>query len=123
MRWFDTPSWKWHDLTRKPFRPIESTLSDDEKEDMSDESKDDGPVPPDYHFPDLDKHIRGCIEEYGAVFPKLNFSSPKVSEDKLLSKAGVKRQIIYIGRVVATPVFCPPQVHIPRRRVYATKML
>jgi len=89
MRRFDTPSWKWHDLTTKPFRPIESTLSDDEKEDMSDKSKDDGPVSPEYHFPDLDKHIRGCIEEYGAVFPKLNFSSPKVSEDNLLSKTDV----------------------------------
>jgi hypothetical protein len=61
-------------LTRKPFRPVESTLSDDERED------DDDPVPPKYLFPDLDKHIRGCIEEYGAVFPKLNFSSPKVSK-------------------------------------------
>jgi len=88
MRWFGTPRRKCHDLTRKSFRPVESTLSDDEREDMSDESKDDGPFSPKYHFPDLDKHIRGCIEEYGAVFPKLNFSSPKVS-DNLLSKASV----------------------------------
>jgi hypothetical protein len=70
-------------LTRNPFRPVESTLSDDEKEDISDESDDDDPLPPKYHFPELDKHIRGCIEQYGAVFPKLNFSSPKVSEGNL----------------------------------------
>jgi hypothetical protein len=64
-------------------RPIESTLSDDE-EWISDESNDDNPVPVQYRFTDLDKHIRGCIEEYGAVFPKLNFSSPKVSESNLV---------------------------------------
>ena len=79
-------------MTRNTFRPIETTLSDDEKDrGLADESKDDDPVPPKYHFPDLDKHIRGCIEEYGAVFPKLNFSSPKVSEDNLSSKGGVKK--------------------------------
>ncbi|KAK0202553.1 D123-domain-containing protein [Desarmillaria ectypa] len=30
-----------------------------------------------YSFPDLDLEIRQCIAKYGAVFPKLNFSSPK----------------------------------------------
>jgi D123 len=30
-----------------------------------------------YTFPQLDARIRGSIDEYGAVFPKLNFSSPK----------------------------------------------
>jgi len=32
-----------------------------------------------YSFPELDAQIRATIHEYdGAVFPKLNFSSPKV---------------------------------------------
>jgi hypothetical protein len=32
-----------------------------------------------YSFPELDAQIRATIDEYGgAVFPKLNFSSPKV---------------------------------------------
>jgi hypothetical protein len=32
-----------------------------------------------YSFPELDAQIRVTIDEYGgAVFPKLNFSSPKV---------------------------------------------
>ena len=31
-----------------------------------------------YAFPDLDLVIRQCVKEYEAVFPKLNFSSPKV---------------------------------------------
>jgi hypothetical protein len=32
-----------------------------------------------YSFPELDAQIRATINEYGgAVFPKLNFSSPKV---------------------------------------------
>ncbi|KAF8650155.1 hypothetical protein AX16_005390 [Volvariella volvacea WC 439] len=53
--------------------PAESTLSDheDEPEDNEDE--------PDrkYSFPELDAQIRACIKEYSAVFPKLNFTSPK----------------------------------------------
>lgn len=44
-------------------------LSDDEGE------GDDGPQ---YSFPDLDRQIRAVVDEYGAVFPKLNFSSPRV---------------------------------------------
>ena len=32
-----------------------------------------------FAFPDLDTQIRQAISEYGAVFPKLNFSSPKAS--------------------------------------------
>lgn len=56
-------------------RPVESTLSDDEGADISDN---DDVVPPIYNFPHVNRHIRECIEEYGAVFPKLNFSSPKV---------------------------------------------
>jgi hypothetical protein len=63
-------------LTKELLRPIESTLSDDER---ADKSSDDGSAAPTYRFPDLDSHIRRCIEDYGAVFPKLNFSSPKVS--------------------------------------------
>jgi hypothetical protein len=31
-----------------------------------------------YAFPELDAQIRAAISEYGAVFPKLNFSSPRV---------------------------------------------
>jgi hypothetical protein len=31
-----------------------------------------------YAFPELDARVRQVIKEYGAVFPKLNFSSPKV---------------------------------------------
>ena len=32
-----------------------------------------------FAFPDLDDKIRQAISEYEAVFPKLNFSSPRVS--------------------------------------------
>lgn len=52
----------------------ESTLSDE------DESKNsDGSEPEDQHFsfPELDAKIRAAINKYQAVFPKLNFSSPK----------------------------------------------
>lgn len=32
-----------------------------------------------FSFPELDNEIRQAVSEYGAVFPKLNFSSPRVS--------------------------------------------
>ncbi|KAK0466977.1 D123-domain-containing protein [Desarmillaria tabescens] len=45
---------------------------------VEDESDDEAGEPEKrYSFPDLDAEIRQCIAEYGAVFPKLNFSSPK----------------------------------------------
>ncbi|KAF8208896.1 cytoplasmic protein [Mycena galopus ATCC 62051] len=60
--------------------PAESTLSDDEgnaedSDDAEDEDED-GPRRR-FAFPELDTQIRECIRTYGAVFPKLNFSSPK----------------------------------------------
>ncbi|KAJ8583375.1 D123-domain-containing protein [Rhizopogon salebrosus TDB-379] len=54
--------------------PVESSLSDDED---GDEDTDDAAVGRSFSFPDLDERIRQIIREYGAVFPKLNFSSPK----------------------------------------------
>ncbi|KAL0960700.1 hypothetical protein HGRIS_005725 [Hohenbuehelia grisea] len=66
--------------------PAESELSDDEEGALPDESDEesgddsDGEAPskpPRYAFPELDAKIRACIKEYGAVFPKLNFSAPK----------------------------------------------
>ncbi|KAF8631805.1 hypothetical protein AX17_005020 [Amanita inopinata Kibby_2008] len=53
--------------------PFESELSDEE-ESHSEGDIDSGPK---FTFPELDEEIRKCIKEYGAVFPKLNFSSPK----------------------------------------------
>ncbi|KAG1749234.1 D123-domain-containing protein [Suillus lakei] len=54
--------------------PAESSLSD--QEDESDDEED-AAVGQSFSFPDLDERIRQTIKEYGAVFPKLNFSSPK----------------------------------------------
>ncbi|KAJ7134571.1 D123-domain-containing protein [Mycena epipterygia] len=56
--------------------PAESTLSDDEEEDEEEDS-DDGEEIRRFAFPEIDVLIRACIQTYGAVFPKLNFSSPK----------------------------------------------
>lgn len=55
-------------------RPAETTLSDDGEDD--EEEAVEGPR---YAFPVLDAQIREVIKDYGAVFPKLNFSSPKVN--------------------------------------------
>ncbi|KAH9889813.1 D123-domain-containing protein [Cubamyces lactineus] len=54
--------------------PAESTLSDDEDAADEDESTDE---PARFAFPELDARIREAIADYGAVFPKLNFSSPR----------------------------------------------
>ncbi|PCH40250.1 D123-domain-containing protein [Wolfiporia cocos MD-104 SS10] len=56
-------------------RPAESTLSDDEgDEEEEDEAEDERQK---FAFPELDAQIRDAVEKYGAVFPKLNFSSPR----------------------------------------------
>ncbi|KAF8225884.1 D123-domain-containing protein [Tricholoma matsutake] len=52
--------------------PTESTLTDDDEDDEDP----DEPINR-FSFPELDTKIRECIKEYGSVFPKLNFSSPK----------------------------------------------
>jgi len=57
--------------------PAESTLSDDENDDGSGDDVDDDSRRKHYAFPDLDFLIRQCVKDYEAVFPKLNFSSPK----------------------------------------------
>jgi len=56
-------------------RPIESTLSDDEDEDEEEEEEERRK----FTFPELDAKIREAVKQHGAVFPKLNFSSPRVS--------------------------------------------
>lgn len=79
--------------------PAESTLSDDEKD--SDDERDEEEPPASeresddndeedenedeedtrwkhYAFPGLDTRIRECISLYDVVFPKLNFTSPRV---------------------------------------------
>ncbi|KAN0087681.1 D123 domain containing protein [Tylopilus felleus] len=52
----------------------ESTLSDKDESESSDRSEPEGQR---FSFPELDAGIRAAIEKYQAVFPKLNFSSPK----------------------------------------------
>ncbi|TCD71477.1 hypothetical protein EIP91_008857 [Steccherinum ochraceum] len=55
--------------------PVESELSDDESEsDGEDEEEEKRKT---FAFPELDEKIRAAVAAYGAVFPKLNFSSPR----------------------------------------------
>lgn len=53
---------------------VESTLSDDNDSGSSNGSE----LDVHFSFPELDTAIRAAIDKYQAVFPKLNFSSPKV---------------------------------------------
>ncbi|KAG6891355.1 hypothetical protein C0992_008470 [Termitomyces sp. T32_za158] len=55
---------------------VESTLSDDDNDDDDDDNENDEERPS-FSFPELDTRIRECIKSYEAVFPKLNFSSPR----------------------------------------------
>ncbi|KAG8975649.1 hypothetical protein FRB90_009474 [Tulasnella sp. 427] len=59
-------------------RAAQSSLSDDESEQGSDHGSDDSEPLVKYSFPDLDSRIRQVMAAYGgAVFPKLNWTSPK----------------------------------------------
>lgn len=58
-----------------------ATLDDNDcvgSDDDSDDDEEEDEETKRYAFPELDARIRSAIAEYGAVFPKLNFSSPKV---------------------------------------------
>ncbi|KAF5315292.1 hypothetical protein D9619_007381 [Psilocybe cf. subviscida] len=70
----------------------ESTLSDDEKDADTNQNENESPSDSEsddedsdeedtrrrhYAFPELDVRIRECIKAYDAVFPKLNFTSPR----------------------------------------------
>ncbi|KAI5991804.1 D123-domain-containing protein [Pisolithus albus] len=67
--------------------PLESTLSDD---DGDDEREDTATAGDHFSFPELDERIRSVIREYKAVFPKLNFSSPKDASWVLLASSPLK---------------------------------
>ncbi|GLB38477.1 putative D123 [Lyophyllum shimeji] len=67
--------------------PVQSALSDDEE---SDEEADQSADHPSFAFPEMDTRIRDCVQEYGAVFPKLNFSSPKDASWILPSSSPLK---------------------------------
>jgi hypothetical protein len=60
-------------------RPRKSALEDDHDHDCDSDDEATASSAARYSFPELDAQIRATIDEYGgAVFPKLNFSSPKV---------------------------------------------
>lgn len=94
--------------TYRSDRDAEKTLAEDEDESDSTSSGGDW-----FSFPELDDRIRRAIKEYGAVFPKLNFSSPRVS----LSLESRVMKLSYLGCRMGTPPLLTTQVHIPRRRV------
>ncbi|EMD39806.1 hypothetical protein CERSUDRAFT_121986 [Gelatoporia subvermispora B] len=55
--------------------PLESTLSDDGNNEDDNEEEEDPRRQ--FAFPEIDTKIRDAVALYGAVFPKLNFSSPR----------------------------------------------
>ena len=69
-----------------------------------------------YAFPDLDAHIRTVINEYGAVFPKLNFSSPKARLGQATIPAlswNKPNNYLNAGRSLAPALVVPLEVHVP----------
>jgi hypothetical protein len=69
----DEPHVQHHELTLS----AESSLSDDESDDGED--SEDEEERRKFAFPELDAKMRETVKRYGAIFPKLNFSSPRVS--------------------------------------------
>lgn len=66
-------------LIRPRLSRHETLLSDDENDsESSDDSEIEETERRTYFFPELDMKIREAVTQYGAVFPKLNFSSPRV---------------------------------------------
>ncbi|KAI0051088.1 cytoplasmic protein [Auriscalpium vulgare] len=63
--------------------PVEAVVDDQDDDQDEDDS-------PQYAFPDLDAQIRAAVRQYGAVFPKLNFSSPKDASWLLPSSSPLK---------------------------------
>ncbi|KAH9936177.1 D123-domain-containing protein [Fomitopsis serialis] len=57
--------------------PVESTLSDEE-DGSGYESDSEDEQHRKFAFPELDEKIRDAVSQYEAVFPKLNFSSPRL---------------------------------------------
>ncbi|KAL5501449.1 hypothetical protein ACEPAH_8709 [Sanghuangporus vaninii] len=63
----------------------------DEEENQDVDDSDDEEEPQErFAFPEVDAKIRQAIEDYGAVFPKLNFSSPKDASWILPSSSPLK---------------------------------
>jgi hypothetical protein len=91
-----------------PYSPVESSLSDDEG---GDEDTDDAAVGRSFSFPDLDQRIRQIIREYGAVFPKLNFSSPKVSPSHERLSPFTSNSAPVVGCIMGVTTILPPQMH------------
>jgi hypothetical protein len=63
---------------RQPNRRAEDEISDDGT--SEEENEPDASAVPShrYSFPELDAKIREVVKDYGGVFPKLNWTSPRV---------------------------------------------
>ena len=106
-------------------RPQKITLEDDHDHDC-DSDDEAGSSAVRYSFPELDAQIRATIDEYGgAVFPKLNFSSPKVRLFILFFKRineGYSNLNVGCGMAFAY-VPLTATMHVPSRRLYTPKVV
>jgi len=107
-------------------RQLKSTLEDDHDHNCDSDDEATASFAARYSFPELDAQIRRTIDEYGgAVFPKLNFSSPKVRDfhyfiliDKDINEG------MYVGCGMAVVyVHLTTTMHIPSRRLYTLKVV
>ena len=92
--------------------------TDDDESDVSDVDSD---PPEQFSFPEIDAKIREAISAYGAVFPKLNFSSPKVLFCiPMLSVLMSADQ--HVGCIMDPAVFLADEVHTPFRGLHAAQV-
>lgn len=109
-------------------RVATSTLSDEEDDDAEkDDSDSEEEQANKFSFPELDAKIRDIIKTYGAVFPKLNFSSPKVPVDSSVTSyvwiIRPEKRLTCLGRCMAFSCFLPTEMHFACRRIHAAQII
>lgn len=77
-RWVIHILWEPKASVYSYFHPIRIPIGDLSSDDEMESDSDDEPMAR-FSFPELDRQIRQTISAYTAVFPKLNWTAPKVS--------------------------------------------
>jgi D123 len=131
------PTFANHSIKSTIVRPLSDDFQDylnadgvfipegSEIESTDDEDGDEDEEPPQkrYAFLELDKRIRDCILEYDAVFPKLNFSCPKVRSFFFFYFSFLFPYKPLAGRIMASPSFFSSQMYLTSRCLSLTQIL
>ncbi|ELU43946.1 hypothetical protein AG1IA_02025 [Rhizoctonia solani AG-1 IA] len=92
-------------------RPTGDLSSDEEMGSDHDDGEDSSPMAR-FSFPEIDQHIRRAISSYDAVFPKLNWTAPKVDRSHCDDKSKID---CYLGCRLDAFVWWSTSMHVSRR--------